>query len=166
MIYIKDTIKIQVGSKGWNRWLALFKCEECGREVEVLKSNGKKQKNCGCKKGTHGMARTRIYKIWEDMKKRCDNRNTKSYINYGGRGISYDVKWKDFVNFYNDMEVGYKEHLTLDRIDNNGNYCKENCQWLEKNLNAGKDHKGRKQSDEWINKRTKSRLENNNKRNS
>lgn len=158
MKYIENTEKKAVGSKGWKQWYANFECELCGNIVEVLKSNGKKQKSCGCHKGTHGMSRTRIYKIWEDMKKRCDNTNNKYYHVYGGRGITYDSTWKDFVPFYNDMKSTYKDDLTLDRIDSNGNYTKDNCQWLSHSANAGKDHKGRKQSDEWISKRINSRL--------
>ena len=159
MKYIKDTVKKPTGSKGWQQWYAEFECELCGNIVEVLKSNGKKQKSCGCHKGVHGMSKTRIYKIWEDMKKRCDNKSNKYYKNYGGRGISYDPKWSNFTNFYEDMKYTYEDNLTLDRIDNNGNYCKDNCQWITHSVNAGKDHKGRKQSVEWINKRIKSRLE-------
>ena len=159
MKYIEDTVKKPTGSKGWNQWYALFECELCGNKVEVLKSNGKKQTSCSCHKGTHGMSRTRIYKIWEDMKKRCDNKANKYYKNYWGRGITYDIKWKDFEGFYKDMKDSYEDNLTLDRIDNNGNYYKDNCQWVEHSINSGKDHKERKQSDEWINKRLKSRLE-------
>jgi len=158
MIFIENTIQKPVGKKGWMAWYAKFKCERCGNIVEVLKSNGKKQKTCGCHRGTHGMSNTRIYKIWEDMKKRCDNPSTKCYKNYGGRGITYDPKWAKFEFFYNEMKDGYSDDLTLDRIDINKGYYKENCQWVTKSYNAGKDHKGRRQTDEWINKRIKSRL--------
>jgi hypothetical protein len=159
MKFIKNTTKVSVGAKGWKQWRALFECELCGKTVEVLKSNGIKQKSCGCHKGTHGMSYTRIYKIWEDMKKRCDNKNNKYYNNYGGRGISYTTKWKIFEGFYEDMKNGYEDHLTLDRINSSGNYEKDNCQWVTKQENSGKDHRGRKQNEEWINKRIKSRLE-------
>jgi len=77
---------------------------------------------------THGMSRTRIYKSWCHMKARCDNPNDKKYPSYGGRGISYDPSWSSFENFVADMgacPIGY----TLDRKNNNGNYCKENCRW-------------------------------------
>jgi hypothetical protein len=58
-----------------------------------------------------------------------DNKNHKSYIHYGGRGITYCKEWKVFTKFISDM--GEKpEGLTLDRTDNDGNYCKENCQWV------------------------------------
>lgn len=158
MIYIKNTEQVPVGAKNWLQWKALFQCELCGNVVEVLKSNGIKQKSCGCHKGTHGMAYSRIYKIWEDMKKRCDNSSTKAYKHYGAKGITYTEAWKDFKNFYEDMHTTYEEHLTLDRIDPKGNYTKSNCQWLTKSENAGKDSRGCKQSPEWVQKRTQNQI--------
>lgn len=68
------------------------------------------------------------YASWSNMKDRCRNPNNISFKNYGGRGINYCVRWEKFANFLEDM--GYRpEGLSLDRINNNGNYCKENCKW-------------------------------------
>jgi hypothetical protein len=68
------------------------------------------------------------YLCWAGMKKRCDNKNDKSYVNYGGRGIKYEERWKQFENFYEDM--GKKPIGTsLERLDNEKGYQKDNCKW-------------------------------------
>lgn len=69
------------------------------------------------------------YVGWFDMKRRCNNSSRKEYPRYGGRGISYDPKWESYKSFWEDMGETYAEGLTLDRVDNNGNYCKDNCKW-------------------------------------
>ena len=80
---------------------------------------------------THGLSKSRIYSIWTDMKKRCDNKKHISYPYYGGRGISYDESWNDFNNFYSDMYVTYSDELSLDRINPSKNYSKDNCRWVD-----------------------------------
>ena len=83
------------------------------------------------------MKGTRFYRIWQEMKKRCDNTHCKDYCNYGGKGITYCNEWKDFRNFKTDMYDSYLDHCdkqgveqtSIDRINYIGNYCKENCRW-------------------------------------
>ena len=77
---------------------------------------------------THGKCHTRIYSIWENMLQRCQNENNPKWDIYGGRGISISERWKTFKNFHDDMGDP-PDDTTLDRIDPDGNYCKDNCRW-------------------------------------
>ncbi len=75
------------------------------------------------------MCRTRQYRIWNSLKKRCLNPRTPSYPDYGGRGITIPKKWHDFIGFWEDVKEGYRDDLSIDRIDNNKSYSKRNCKW-------------------------------------
>ena len=72
----------------------------------------------------------RLYSTWKSMKNRCTNKNCSNYPRYGGRGISICPSWEFSCDtFVEDMYESFEEGLSLDRVDNNGNYCKENCRW-------------------------------------
>lgn len=73
-----------------------------------------------------------LYNSWHDMKRRCLNPNRKDFMWYGGRGIEVCDKWLKFAGFAEDMLGTYFTGATIDRIDNNKGYCKENCQWSTK----------------------------------
>ena len=81
---------------------------------------------------THNDTKTRLFKIWSGMKERCYRTNHKHYKSYGGRGIEICTEWKDDYLTFKQWALcnGYKENLTLDRINVNGNYEPQNCRWI------------------------------------
>ena len=86
----------------------------------------------------HGLKGTRIYRIWISMKSRCNNKNATGYKNYGGRGISICEEWINNAESFNKwaLKSGYEDNLSLDRIDNDGNYEPLNCRWATKEVQA------------------------------
>ena len=86
----------------------------------------------------HKYSNNPLYGVWNNLKNRCTLSNLKDWKTYGGKGISYDSRWESFENFKDDMSPTYKAGLSLDRIDNDKGYSKENCRWatwLEQNNN-------------------------------
>ena len=127
-----------------------YLCEcSCGVIKEIRKDSiikkEKATRSCGCLKKeqdyknlvsiekTHGLTKHRLYKIFNGMKTRCYNEKNHRFYRYGGRGIKIYSKWlENFENFYNwAIENGYENGLSIERIDNDKDYCPSNCKWIE-----------------------------------
>lgn len=116
--------------KSQRRWKCLCKCGATS-EVSTGELNRGRTNSCGCSLVTHGKSKTPTWYSWCQMRQRCDNPNNKNYYHYGGRGIAYAPEWKSFEQFVADMGMAHKG-MTLDRIDCDQGYSKNNCRWVTK----------------------------------
>lgn len=125
----------------------LWKCRcDCGNIVNVVtfRLTTNKIKSCGCLRNEklierstkHNMRYSRIYNTWRSMRSRCSNPKNPAYKNYGGRNIKVCDEWQNsFKAFYEwSLKNGYKDDLTIDRINNDGNYEPSNCRWVDRKI--------------------------------
>lgn len=154
MVFGKLTVLCESGRNRSNKvtWWCLC---ECG-ELTIVSGDCLKRghtMSCGCLRKErllqantiHGLSKHALHNKWRKIKDRCYNMNNKDFKYYGGKGIVLCNEWSAFIDFYKWAESnGYKEGLTIDRINPKGNYCPENCEFITQSENSRRSNITRK----------------------
>ena len=128
------------------RHFGIFECPYCGvlYKAQIFSVKVGESKSCGCLRAlknksrkVHGLNKTRVHRIWTDMRNRCNNPNNTGFSKYGALGIAVCKEWDNFMSFkeWSDNN-GYFDDLSIDRIDNDKGYSPDNCRWTTKAVQA------------------------------
>lgn len=143
LLSVTEICRERVGAKLRNYFICDCACGASALKLDSYRVRTGKTQSCGCRNAElskqrrlrHGMSNAPIYAVWAAMIRRCTAVNNKSFPDYGGRGITVCKRWRKFDNFLADMGVP-SPGLTLERINNDGNYEKGNCKWATRKQQA------------------------------
>ncbi len=143
MKLVEDLGLFEYGTEGRKCRHGIFRCEECKKTQRLLFDTVHRSKSGVCKECTltnfkHGLVSHRLYEVWVGMNQRCYNPKREMYIHYGGRGITVCKEWRDdFLPFFQwSLKNGYRDSLSIDRINNDGNYSPLNCRFASASTQA------------------------------